>query len=53
MMDVDLITKNIKDLFENACFFEDMRDYYYTIRFALDKTFSEAVEHIVDSRYEK
>lgn len=44
-MDVDFITQNIEELFSNACYFEDMREYYYMIRSTLDNSFREAVKN--------
>lgn len=53
-MDVDFIIQNIEELFNNACYFEDMREYYYMIRSTLDNSFREAVKNnVVDSKQEK
>ena len=41
------IINNIETLFADADIFEDMREYYYMIRSALDDSFDEAVENIV------
>ena len=46
-MDINSIISNIETLFADADVFEDMREYYYMIRSALDDSFDEAVENIV------
>lgn len=46
-MDINSIMSNIETLFVEADVFEDMREYYYMIRSALDDSFDAAVENIV------
>ena len=46
-MDINSIISNIETLFAGDDVFEDMREYYYMIRSALDDSFDEAVENIV------
>ena len=41
------IINNIETLFADTDVFEDMREYYYMIRSALDDSFDAAVENIV------
>lgn len=46
-MDINSIINNIETLFADTDVFEDMREYYYMIRSALDDSFDAAVENIV------
>lgn len=46
-MDINSIINNIETLFADTDVFEDMREYYYMIRSALDDSFDVAVENIV------
>ena len=50
-MNVNDICGNIEDLFFNTISTEDLRDYYYMLRQALDNNFTVACEELIKTRY--